>query len=130
MIEASGIVIEPVTHEQARLARAAYRAFGRGSGHPAGLNFGDCFAYALAKARGEPLLFKGEDFARTDLRGRACDPAGTGNLIPGGLVNASLQIAWQISLDAAMRPNPGCLTMPPRCVELRCVLPRPCQSRR
>lgn len=61
-----GIAIEPVTIEQARLARAAYRAFGKGS-HPAKLNFGDCFAYALAKATGEPLLFKGGDFAQTDV---------------------------------------------------------------
>lgn len=61
-------VIEPVTVEQARIAREAYRDFGRGSGHPARLNFGDCFAYALAKALDEPLLFKGEDFARTDVK--------------------------------------------------------------
>ena len=46
---------------------SAYRDFGRGSGHPAGLNFGDCFAYALAKAKREPLLFKGEDFSFTDV---------------------------------------------------------------
>jgi ribonuclease VapC len=56
-----------VTEAQARIAREAYRDFGRGSGHPAGLNFGDCFAYALAKASGEPLLFKGDDFGRTDI---------------------------------------------------------------
>jgi ribonuclease VapC len=62
-----GIIIEPVTVEQARIARDAYRDFGRGSGHPAQLNFGDCFAYALAKATGEPLLFVGNDFARTDI---------------------------------------------------------------
>ena len=64
----SGIRIEPVTEEQAILARAAYRDFGRGSGHPAKLNFGDCFAYALAKATGEALLFKGDDFRHTDVR--------------------------------------------------------------
>ena len=58
--------IEPVTAEHARLARRAFRVFGKGN-HPAGLNFGDCFAYALAKATGEPLLFKGDDFARTDV---------------------------------------------------------------
>jgi len=57
----------PVTEAQARIAREAYRDFGRGSGHPARLNFGDCFAYALAKAMDEPLLFKGEDFTRTDI---------------------------------------------------------------
>jgi ribonuclease VapC len=63
----AGIVIEPVTLEQADIARAAYRDFGRGSGHPAQLNFGDCFAYALAKSMREPLLFKGDDFSRTDV---------------------------------------------------------------
>ncbi len=62
------IVIEPVTVEQARIARQAYRDFGRGSGHQAQLNFGDCFSYALAKASGEELLFKGTDFAATDVR--------------------------------------------------------------
>jgi len=60
-------VVEPVTEAQARIAREAYRDFGKGSGHPAGLNFGDCFSYALAKATGEPILFKGDDFRRTDL---------------------------------------------------------------
>ena len=61
------LVIEPVTEAQARIAQEAFRDFGRGSGHPARLNFGDCFAYALAKDRGEPLLFKGDDFAHTDV---------------------------------------------------------------
>jgi len=61
------LVIEPVTEEQARIARDAYRDFGKGSKHRAGLNFGDCFAYALAKTTGEPLLFKGQDFRHTDL---------------------------------------------------------------
>jgi ribonuclease VapC len=60
------IQFEPPTLEHARVARTAYRRFGKGH-HPARLNFGDCFAYALAKATGEPLLFKGEDFARTDI---------------------------------------------------------------
>ena len=55
------------TVEQARIARAAYQQFGRGSGHPAQLNMGDCFAYALARDLGEPLLFKGRDFALTDI---------------------------------------------------------------
>lgn len=59
--------IEPVTEAQARIARDAYRDFGKGDGHPARLNFGDCFAYALARAAGEPLLFKGADFAHTDI---------------------------------------------------------------
>jgi ribonuclease VapC len=61
------IRIEPVTEIQARLAREAYRDYGRGSGHPAKLNFGDCFAYALARDMGEPLLFKGSDFSSTDV---------------------------------------------------------------
>lgn len=66
LLEAA-VRIEPVTVEQAELAREAFRRFGRGR-HPAGLNFGDCFSYALAAATDEPLLFKGEDFAKTDLR--------------------------------------------------------------
>lgn len=66
-IERSNITIEPVTEAQAKLARQAYRDFGKGSGHPAGLNFGDCFAYALAKDTREKLLFKGNDFAQTDI---------------------------------------------------------------
>jgi len=61
------LTIEPVTVEQAQIGEAAYRTYGIGTGHPARLNFGDCFAYALAKATGEPLLFKGDDFTRTDL---------------------------------------------------------------
>ncbi len=67
ILHQSNVIIEPVTESQARIARAAYRDFGRGSGHPARLNFGDCFAYALAKDRGEPLLFKGNDFSHTDV---------------------------------------------------------------
>jgi ribonuclease VapC len=62
----AGIVIEPFTVEQAEIARQAFHDFGRGR-HPAGLNFGDCFAYALARITGEPLLFKGEDFRKTDV---------------------------------------------------------------
>lgn len=61
-----GIQIVAVTEDHARHAREAYRRYGRGN-HPARLNLGDCFAYALAKARGEPLLFKGGDFSRTDV---------------------------------------------------------------
>jgi ribonuclease VapC len=61
-----GVTIEPVTAEHARLARSAHAAFGKGR-HRAGLNLGDCFAYALAKATGEPLLFKGDDFTATDV---------------------------------------------------------------
>ncbi|MBI5504551.1 MAG: type II toxin-antitoxin system VapC family toxin [Deltaproteobacteria bacterium] len=65
-IRRAAIAIEPVTEEQAHSARQAYADFGKGR-HPAGLNFGDCFSYALAKATGEPLLFKGKDFERTDV---------------------------------------------------------------
>ena len=61
------VVIEPVTAEQAAIARSGYRRFGQASRHRAKLNFGDCFSYALAKATGEPLLFKGDDFIHTDV---------------------------------------------------------------
>jgi ribonuclease VapC len=67
LISEAGLVVEPVTETQARIAREAYRDFGKGSGHPAKLNFGDCFAYALAKEAREPLLFKGDDFGHTDI---------------------------------------------------------------
>lgn len=67
LLRAAQLTIEPVTAAQARIAREAYRDFGKGTGHRAGLNFGDCFAYALAKVTGEPILFKGDDFAHTDL---------------------------------------------------------------
>lgn len=62
-----GIEVLPVSVDQARIAAEAYRAYGRGSGHPAGLNYGDTFAYALAVERNEPLLFTGTDFAATDV---------------------------------------------------------------
>ena len=65
-LQESRAIIEPVTEEQALLARQGYSDFGKGR-HPASLNFGDCFSYALAKATGEPLLFKGEDFRKTDV---------------------------------------------------------------
>ena len=65
-LQVSQIDIEPVTVLHARAARQAYRDYGKGR-HSAGLNFGDCFAYALAKEKGEPLLFKGDDFRRTDV---------------------------------------------------------------
>jgi ribonuclease VapC len=68
LIKEAQIIVEAVTEAQARIAREAYRDFGKASGHPARLNFGDCFAYALAKVTGEPLLFKGDDFARTDIK--------------------------------------------------------------
>lgn len=61
-----GLEIHPVDAEMAQRARNAWRRFGKAR-HPAGLNFGDCFAYALATALGEPLLFKGADFAQTDV---------------------------------------------------------------
>jgi len=67
LIQEAQIIIEPVTEVQARIAREAYRDFGKGSGHPAKLNFGDCFAYALARATGQPLLFRGDDFMHTDV---------------------------------------------------------------
>lgn len=67
LLVAAEIQIEPVTEAQAALARRAYASFGKGSGHRARLNFGDCFAYALARERREPLLFKGDDFSFTDI---------------------------------------------------------------
>lgn len=66
----AAIIIEPVTAEQGQHARQAFLDFGKGR-HKAGLNFGDCFAYALAKESAEPLLFKGNDFAETDIRAAA-----------------------------------------------------------
>jgi ribonuclease VapC len=68
IFENPGIQVEPVTFEQAKIARMAYRDFGKGSGHPANLNFGDCFSYALARDKREPMLWKGDDFGHTDLR--------------------------------------------------------------
>ncbi len=67
LIDRFQISIVPVDREQALLAREAFRRFGKGR-HAAALHFGDCFSYALAKSRGEPLLFKGSDFAKTDLQ--------------------------------------------------------------
>ena len=67
LVDTAELHVEPVTYDQARIAREAYRDFGKGSGHRAGLNFGDCFAYALAKSTGEDLLFKGNDFGHTDI---------------------------------------------------------------
>ncbi len=65
-LQEAEIELEPVTPDQAQAARRAWRRFGKGN-HPAGLNFGDCFAYALAEATREPLLFKGGDFDLTDV---------------------------------------------------------------
>ncbi len=68
LIDKFGIEIESVTVKQATIARQAYRDYGKGSGHPANLNFGDCFSYALARDKREPILYKGDDFVHTDLR--------------------------------------------------------------
>lgn len=62
------LTVEPVTEAQVSIARNAFRRYGKGSSHGARLNFGDCFAYALARAMDEPLLFVGNDFAQTDIR--------------------------------------------------------------
>ena len=67
LISVMRIEVVPFSVRQAQLAREAYQRFGRGSGHPARLNLGDCFSYALARDLGEPLLFKGGDFALTDI---------------------------------------------------------------
>jgi ribonuclease VapC len=66
LVERARITVAPVTEEYVRIARQATLDFDKGN-HPAGLNFGDCFSYALSRAAGEPLLFKGEDFTRTDI---------------------------------------------------------------
>ena len=66
LIADAGVELTPVDVEQARVARRAFSQFGKGR-HPAALNFGDCFSYALAKVTGRPLLFKGADFAHTDI---------------------------------------------------------------
>jgi len=71
LIAKASIALEPVDVDQAHLARQAFRRYGKGR-HPAGLNFGDCFSYALARARTEPLLFKGKDFSQTDIE---CHPS-------------------------------------------------------
>ena len=68
ILEETAVEIVPFTAEHANVARQAYRDFGKGSGHRANLNFGDCFAYALARVKREPLLYKGDDFVHTDLR--------------------------------------------------------------
>lgn len=77
LLQRADVQVVPLNAAQVQLARSGWRRFGKGR-HPAALNFGDCFAYALAKASGEPLLFKGEDFSRTDIStvGHAPRPAG------------------------------------------------------
>jgi ribonuclease VapC len=67
LVARAQITVESVTVEHAEIARAAYRDYGKGGRHPAQLNFGDCFAYALARSSGEPLLCKGDDFVHTDI---------------------------------------------------------------
>jgi ribonuclease VapC len=67
-LQAAAIELRPVDEPQARLARAAFLRFGKGC-HPAGLNFGDCFSYALARTLDAPLLFVGDDFSQTDVSG-------------------------------------------------------------
>jgi ribonuclease VapC len=67
LLEKAGIAIVPFDDEMAKVAFDAFRRFGKGQGHPAQLNIVDCAVYALAKVRSEPLLFKGDDFARTDI---------------------------------------------------------------
>ncbi len=74
LMEEFEIAIEPFSAEQARIARHAYRDYGRGSGHKANLNFGDCFAYALARVKREPLLYRGDDFVHTDIRSAMKQP--------------------------------------------------------
>lgn len=68
LIEVLGIVVVAFDAHQAGIASQAYRDYGRGSGHPAQLNLGDCFSYALARVTGEPLLYVGDDFGHTDVR--------------------------------------------------------------
>ncbi|MDB5583313.1 MAG: PilT protein domain protein [Bradyrhizobium sp.] len=67
LLEGLRVETAPLSADHAKLAIDAFRRFGKGR-HPAGLNFGDCFSYALAKATGEPLLFKGDDFSQTDIK--------------------------------------------------------------
>jgi ribonuclease VapC len=68
ILENPGLLIEPVTFAQAKIAWQAYRDYGKGSGHPANLNFGDCFSYALTRDKREPMLYKGDDFGHTDIQ--------------------------------------------------------------
>jgi len=72
-LASTAIAIVPFNEEHLRIARQAYRDYGRGSGHPANLNFGDCFSYALAAERREPLLYVGDDFVHTDIRSALAD---------------------------------------------------------
>jgi len=73
LVDRLGVAIEPVSVEQTGIALDAFRRYGKGMGHPARLNYGDCFSYALARAHRLPLLFKGDDFGRTDIRSALAD---------------------------------------------------------
>ena len=73
VLASTAVTVVPFGEEHLRVARAAYRDYGRGSGHPANLNFGDCFSYALAAERREPLLYVGDDFVHTDIRSALAD---------------------------------------------------------
>ena len=74
LVSELSIEIVPVNAEQAHLGIAGFQQFGRGTGHPAALNYGDCFTYALAKFTGQSVLFKGNDFSRTDLTSAVAEP--------------------------------------------------------
>ena len=74
LIYRAAIEVVAVDQDQAEIARIAWRRYGKGR-HPAGLNYGDCFSYALARSRGLPLLFQGEDFSRTDIKAIPLLPA-------------------------------------------------------
>jgi len=73
LVAKTAMTIVPFDEHHAQIASEAYARYGRGSGHPAKLNYGDCFSYALAIARDEPLLFKGDDFVHTDVRSAAAE---------------------------------------------------------
>jgi ribonuclease VapC len=70
-LEAAGVPIQPIQPETAHVALEAFARYGKGRGHPARLNLGDCFAYAQAKLSGAALLFKGDDFSKTDIESAA-----------------------------------------------------------
>ena len=101
----AGIAVEPFTMEQAHLARQAFHDFGKGR-HAAGLNFGDCFAHALAMVAGEPLLFKGEGFKRTDIASALMTPAPSTLSLPG-VSPAALASARRSSPVGSARPSGG-----------------------
>lgn len=99
------LIVEPVTESQVAIARDAWRRYGRGSGHPARLNYGDCFAYALARERDEPLLFVGNDFSRTDIM-PALDAEAGSSCHPKPARSLSLASAWQMpAISSPTRPG-------------------------